>query len=301
MSALNFLQLQQRVARRLRMDLNDDNQATLVKEFLTDSEEEINSLTDWPWLYDRKIIQTSTEKTAGTVSVSAGATAVVGVGTAFAATDVGSFIQFSTSDDWYKIDSVSDANNLEIEIGYTGTTALSAGTYTIRKVFYSLGSGIDTVLTIRQAITPVKLTIKHYKEMDASYPDITDTGNPHTATIWGPDSNRYWQISLFPIPDAKINLEIRYKKETTDMSADKDLPTISPRWKTVLLAGALWRGYNYNNDQRATQWFQIYQFGRDKMLEKPFPESDQHPIIESREGVMVRDYLKFPDEITEAD
>ena len=69
-----------------------------------------------------------TDKTAGTVTIATAATAVVGVGTAFAATDVGRYIRFDTDGFWYRIITVTDATHLTIHRAYEGL-AIAGGTY----------------------------------------------------------------------------------------------------------------------------------------------------------------------------
>ncbi len=74
-----------------------------------------------------------TDKTAGTVSIVNGAAAVTGVGTAFAATDVGRYIRFDTDGFWYKITSFTNVTSITIDRNYEGTT-IAGGNYKIGTV-----------------------------------------------------------------------------------------------------------------------------------------------------------------------
>jgi len=63
-----------------------------------------------------------TDKSTGTVSITNGLAAVVGVGTSFAATDVGRYIRFTADGYWYRITAVADATHLTIHKNFEGVT-----------------------------------------------------------------------------------------------------------------------------------------------------------------------------------
>jgi len=288
MSDIAYLEMQQEVAQMCKMSLDDATQLAQIKRWLNIAQEDINSRATWPWLESREIVQTVADKTAGTVSVAASGTTVAGTSTAFASSDVGSYIQFSSSNDWYKIRTVPSTISLTIEKPYVGSTALTDGTYTIRKVYYSLSSSVDKVLTIRQATTPIKLSTFNYRMFDLYIPDITATGSPEACMMFGMDSSRNWQFFLHPIPDEVLNLEIRTRLRTTDMSADGDYSNIPAKWvKTVLLAGAIWRGMEFNRasreDIRADKWYGIYERGIERMLADISVSEDEHICLRSNE------------------
>ena len=302
MSDITFLTLQQEVVSMCKMSLSNDAELAMIKRWINFAQEDINSEDNWPWLEGREIVQTVTEKTAGTVAIAVGGTAITGTDTAFASTDVGSFIQFSTNDDWYKITAVASAVSATIEKPFTGTSAATEDTYTIRKVYYTLSSNVDTVLNLKQTITPIKLEVKHWREADMYQPNITDTGDPTTCTMFGMDSSNNWQFFLSPIPDAIINLEFRIKKRTTDLSADTDVTVIPSKWaKSVLLAGAIWRGMEYNRinkeDIRADKWIAMYNRGIAKMKTNSDVCEDHHTRLKSCESSIPQPGMAFPDEI----
>ncbi len=301
MSSISFITMQQEVAALLKMDLGDAAQLALIKRWINFAQDDVNSRSCWPWLESREIVQTVIEKTDGTVSISSGGTAVTGVSTAFASTDVGSFIQFSSTDDWYKILTVPDTLSLTIEKPYTDTSALSAGTYIIRKVYYSLSSSVEKVLNLRQSITPIKLATYHWRTFDMYKPDITSTGSPDTCVMFGMDSSKNWQFFLHPIPDAVMNLEFRTKIKSTDLSADDDSSIIPEKWvKSVVLSGAIWRGMEYGRvgkeDIRADKWYAIYEAGIARMMADDTVTEDIHNRLQTNEsssgGVMS---ARFPD------
>lgn len=69
-----------------------------------------------------------TDKTAGTITMTNGSSAIVGSGTSFAASDVGRFIKADSNGYWYKISSFTDSTNITLDRSFDGVT-VSGGTY----------------------------------------------------------------------------------------------------------------------------------------------------------------------------
>lgn len=287
MSALSFLTLQQEVAAQARLDLNQSAQAILVKRWINLTQREVWSRADWMWSRDREIVQTSADKTDGTIDVSVGGTTVTGTSTAFAAGDVGKFIQTSGSDDWYKITAVASSTSLTIEKPYTQTTALDDGTYIIRQLFYSLSSSAEKVLSAKQAISPRKILAVNWREFDVRRPFTTATGEALAYCLWGLDSNKYIQVMLYPYATEIVNLEITIKKKPIDMSADADTSVIPEQWHPVLLKGSIQKALDYARketaDTRPAEKMREYQFDLQAMVDSEEIETDVHSVIQSCE------------------
>lgn len=287
-----FLTQQQEVASRLRLDLTQAAQATLVQRWLNRAQKEIWSEEDWSWTLDRQILQTIVDVTAGTVSIGAGSQSVVGVGTSFANSNIGSYIQFSSSNDWYKITAVASTLALTIESPYVGTSALAAGSgYTIRKMFYSLGSTVDQILDARQMISPGFVDLVDYREFDIFRPYPNSTGNPLIMVQFGLDSSGNLQVSLYPIPSQIENLDIKFKKKPIDLVANTDTSLIPDRWnETVMIDGALAQGYDYLSNgnagmiSQATSMFQKYRMGIESMRQLHKPDAGKHRVIANRDS-----------------
>lgn len=303
MSTMAFSTLQAELASMLRLDVNNVTHATLLKRWLNLSEDDVHSRHDWPWALDREVVQTVIDKEDGTVSVSAGGQTVTGASTAFDTTlDVGKFIQFSGSNDWYKITAVASATSLTIEAPYVGTSALSAGTYKIRQVFYSVSASVEKMLTARQTVSPVKLELVHHRALDQWRPHQTASGNPIVYVLWGYDSSNRWTFTLDPIPDSVMNIEVRFKKKRTDLSAATDVSAVPEKWKGVVIDGALARGYEYvrkdpfdANDKRAEQALGRFERGLDRMIADADPESDWAPQLRNPDvGLSVQNILNLP-------
>ena len=303
MSTMAFSTLQAELASMLRLDVSDPTHATVLKRWINLADDDIHSRYDWPWALEREIVQTVADVTTGTVAVAAGGTTVTGTSTAFDTTlDVGKYIQFSSSNDWYKVTAVASTTSLTIEAAYVGSSALSAGTYKLRKTFYSVSSSVEKVLTARQMVSPVKLELVHYRSLDKWRPNQTANGNPVVYVIWGYDSSNRWTFTLDPVPDAIMNIEVRFKKKRTDLSADGDVPATPEKWKGVILDGALARGYEYvrkdpfdANDKRSELALARFERGIDRMISDSEPESDWEPQIRNPDvGLSVQNILQLP-------
>jgi len=284
-----FSTQQAEVASHVRLGTSDTNLATLIKRWLNQAGKEIWARADWNFSLDRQVVQTVADKTDGTVSVSSGGQTVTGSSTAFTSLDVGKFIQFESTHDWYKITAVASTTSLTIESPYTDTSALSAGDYTIRKFFYSMGSTCEKILTARQSISPSFLHVCHFREMDIFRPDPTTTGSPIVMAVFGLDSSNNIQFTPWPWPDAVENLEIRFKKNYVDLSADSDVSLIPEKWHaTVMIDGAISRAYRYAaadeaGFKRAALARQQFEQGMDRMLAEQDVDVSYHPVLETRD------------------
>ena len=286
---MTFLTQQQEVAARAKMDNTVTAENTLIERWINAAQAEIWAAYDWPWARDREIVRTVIDKTAGTVDVSAGGTTVTGTSTAFAAADVGKFIQFSDSDDWYKITAVASAISLTIEASYAGTSALDDGTYTIRQMLYTLSSSVEKILDIRQAQSPVKLTPISFRDFHLMRPNGESTGKAQIYAVFGIDSSDNWQFMIYPHADVAYNLEEAYKTRHTDLSADADVSDIPTKWQpTVMIDGALARAYEHLrsdfNDTRPERKRKEFLNGIEQMISECEPENeDFHHVIRSSE------------------
>lgn len=285
------------VGSRLRLDTAQAKTLALVRGWLNDTIQDIHSRYDWFWTLDRTTIPTVVDKTAGTVSVAASATAVVGSGTAFSSVDVGKMIQFSGSNDWYKVSAVTDASNLTLEKSYNGTAALTAGTYIIRKTLYSLASA-EKILTATQAQNSKKLVCRHFRDFDSDIPFGDSTGNATQLCLFGLDTSGNLQFSIYPHADVAYNLELRFKKAATE----SDLSLVPAKWRGVYINGALLKGLEYvalGNPAFDKNLIMLkrqeYEAGIGGMLADAEPESDYHPVLQSSECAVGLPVPHLPD------
>lgn len=111
--------------------LNGSSRAqALYYKMLNDSQREMFSLGTADFTQRSTRLSLAVPYTTGTVSVSAGGTAVTGSGTTFTSAMVGRFIRFAGEAEQYEITAFSSTTAITIET-YLGTVAQSGATYVI--------------------------------------------------------------------------------------------------------------------------------------------------------------------------
>lgn len=291
--ARDFDSVVSEIATNLRLDITVPAQLAVVQGWLNDTIEDIHGRHDWYWTLGRQVVQTVIDKTAGTVAVSASGTAVTGASTAFAAADVGKFIQFSGSNDWYKILTAPTATSLTIEAGYNGTSALTAATYTIRKTFYSLPSA-EKILSAKHAQLKQDLVCLNHKDFDTFLTFGDTTGKASSFCVFGLDSSGVLQFNIYPHADEAYNIEVKYKA----MATEDSLSLVPAKWRYVYLDGCYFRGLQYiaigqpNFDRNLIRLKEVgYMTGISRMIADAEPESDYHPVLQNRD---VQNNLRGP-------
>ena len=247
---MDFTSLKTRVAEETGLDTTVD--ATRLGAWVNAAYRFLSGMREWPWLFKTGIIQTTADTTTLTASVNAAATAVTLSSTVATSLANDYYIQFSTTDDWYKITAHSGGSaSVTISPAYVGSTNLTSGTCIIRRVFYSLGTDVDRVINMRQAITDEEVVYVDPRDLDRQVPDPTATGTPNAYTIQGFDSSNSWHVYFFPIPDAKVNIQYRYYSKTTDLSTGSDVPLMPEKFHQAIVFTALAMfGHPYIDDSR---------------------------------------------------
>ena len=278
----------------LRLDATMDSTLT---GWLNDVIQDVHSRHDWYWALSRKIVQTVIDKTAGTVSVSSGGATVTGSSTAFDSNDVGSFIQFSGTDDWYRVTAVSATDSLTIDAGYVDTSDLSAGTYILRKIYYSI-SGAEKILSATQSILPSNLVCLTYKDFERNLPFSDDTGDASSYCLYGVDSSNNLQFEIHPHADVKYNIEVKYKTKATEDSIE----ATPEKWRGVYLAGLLAKGYEYVafgqpdfDKSMVRHKVSEYENMIARMKSAAEPTSDYSPRLQNRDVPLVPSFPHLPD------
>lgn len=264
---MNYLTLRTLVAGETGIDLTQD--ATTVGYWINQTYQHISGLFNWPWLMKHSIFQTKADITTGTASINSGDTALTfsSAPTVSVANDY--MVQFpSTSDDWYFISShTASSTSAVISVPFTGSSNISGATYIVRKVFYSMASDVDRIVDIRQTITDNKLEPVDIRTFDRIIPDPSLTGTPVYYSMIGMDSSNYWRLTFYPIPNATVNMQLRYYQRITELSSDTDEPIIPIKWHNALVFGALaMYGHDYIDDDRVKDAQVRYQNVINEML-----------------------------------
>lgn len=295
--ALTFATIKSEIGSQIRLDSSQPANDTLLTRWANEAIQKLHSKFDWPWYIDREIVQTVADKTSGTVSVSAGGTTVTGSSTAFASVDVGKYIQFSTSDEWYKITAVGSATSLTIEAAYVETSALSGGTYTIRQLFYKASTTADKILSARQFQSPRKLTAVHYLSFDQFHPNPESTSKGEIYLPWAIDSGGQINFTVYPSADEIYNIELRVKLKATE----NDVSRIPEKWRHTILTGGLVPAYAYvakdSTDVRTIRQDAKFEKEVVDMISECSPNGDTMDIIQNRESrIGIGHLIRLPEE-----
>ncbi len=277
---MDFSVLQTRVANEVGLDTTAD--ATILGAWVNAAYKQVCGIDNWPWLMQLSTIQTVADITTGTVSINAGSTALtfsVGPTQSVAKQYM---IQFKgVSDDWYLITThTAMGTSATLSIGFNGTSNLVTAPYVLRKVFYSLASDTDRIVDARQARTKNKLGAVDIRTFDRYLPDPQATGDPLYYYLAGVDTNKYWQVGLYPIPSTVENIQIRYLNMPADMTGT-DTPNLPEKFHDVLIYGALYMfGHAYIDDSRISSAKARYDEALEAMRENYNPIPDQLTILQ---------------------
>lgn len=285
--ALTYANLEQECYDQLALDSASQ---TAVDRWLNIAQNDLCGRWPWSFMYGRESIVTVVDKTAGTVSVSAGGTAVTGVSTAFASTDIGSFIQFAGENDWYAITAVTPATSLTIGTSYAQTANLSGGTYIIRKFFYSLSSSADRIIDIRSWNTPVKLVQIDARSLDSVVPLMPATGATYAYIAYGVDTSGNIRITPYPFPSSPQLLEVR----TTTKPVDGAI-SIPNKYAQVMAWGAIAQGFAFLRKlDLAGAWNSKYEGAIAQMKRDDRRSEDYQPILQSIDGFPSTSWQTLP-------
>ncbi len=262
-------------------DSTDSTDATTMGRWLNLAYHEILGEWNWWFLKSRDIIQTATDYTTGTCSVSAGGSTVTFSAT-IAASMTGRYIKFSSSDNWYQITAhTAGTDTATIDPTYGETSALSAGTYTIRKLFYTVDSSIQSITNIQRMVSPDRLTSISNESFDLVLPLYNTSSTPYRYMTTVPTSAGQLQFVLHPTPSSIINLYVDGIVDVADMSASTDVPIFGSRWHSAVLDRAEYYVFRRLDDDRAKQCFDKSNITVDNMKLHYKPDIGQMKIMKS--------------------
>lgn len=256
---MNFLTMQTEVSDRVRAyDSAVAGDLTKIKRWLNMAQQDITGQMNWPFMGAHEIIQTVADITTGTVSINSGSTSLT-FSSAPSVSVTDWFIKFSSGDSWYRISSHTAAStSATLTQAYGESSNLSGGTYTLRKLFYSTNTPLDSILDIKRTVNGYPLSSASPKDADVFLPLYWDSGTIYKY-IWSiPESDGDIRISFLYSPSSVENLQVRGIKRLSDLSSDSDTSIIPGRWHPALVDRAC--GYAFSSlygpdDGRAKQSF----------------------------------------------
>lgn len=249
---MDFLALRTRVANATGLNPSATTDSAKIDAWINAAYRYLSGLYPWPWLLKQGTIVTYADITTGTATVSSESTSLTFSSAPSISVANDWMVQFDASDDWYDVTShTASSTSATLATAYNASSNLSAGSYLLRKIYYSLPSDLDRVVSIRQMRSKVDLAPLDPRYMDMTVPDPNVTGQPTCFSVCGLDSNNYWRVSFYPTPVARMNMLVRYLKKITDLSATTDTPIMPEKWHTAIVHAALaLYGYQFIDDTR---------------------------------------------------
>lgn len=232
--------------------VSDSFDADRANEYLNDACEWLEQKGWWRHLevYPPYQLLTVAPYTTGTIALTAGSTAVVGTGTAFAAGHVGQVLQVEGESTWYYLSAVADAEHMTLRVGYAGDTASDLA-FTIWSIRYATPSDLSMdrvkALMLQDPAREV-LYIDETERQRQSPNMLSSTGSPQNYTLISDNDLIFW-----PPPDAAYVVDVMYQRNFLPVTTDRrsiDFPETMHRVIQDYATAVAWRD---KNDEQALE------------------------------------------------
>ena len=227
---------------------------------------------NFSWAIRDAILVTHPTYTTGTVSIDQGATALVGVGTAWATNNVfgqanarnGGKLKLGGVSDVYEVSGTPTALAITLRSRFTGAdlTVASATTYTYFEDEYDLASDFFRPVDLRQFSDPADIQLIPPTQFRRSYLRNSTTGTPKVATIFddpfGTTTARVMRVQFHPAPDKAYTIPYFYVTTNlavssagaaqTQLTAASDEPIVPLRYRHLILYHSLYLWWSHRKD-----------------------------------------------------
>lgn len=213
----------------------------LIKSYINVRQRQILQKRDWEFLNKQTLIATAAAYEDGTISITSGATAVVGVGTVFTTAMVGRSLYVGTTHaQGYIISAYTDGLNITLATGYAPVSDASGEDFSIKALRYT--PAVDDIAILSRIVYDERQLIeKPLDYFDRIDPDRSDTGEPvYYAVVGKSAQSGTVTFEIFPAPAGEYVLRVVYKRKAPDLSANSDESLIDAH---LLEAAVLWDCY----------------------------------------------------------
>lgn len=198
----------------------------------------------WSWLRSEAEILTSAAKSDGTVTVTRSSAAVVGAGTAFAATDVGRQFRV-TGGPIYTISTYTDATHITLDRVYGGTTAAGA-TYSILDAYVTMPEDFGHFVVVYDVTSGFQLRYSRSEDwLDMVDPQRSSSGDPTDLVSQRLSDAGRVRYELWPYTTTARNYPYLYMRRPEDLVDTTTFRGVLANRGDVLVAGALWKAAEY--------------------------------------------------------
>jgi len=237
------------VGKRYTAEFTADGAPTIAGDELTDAKQIINiaqrkaqNLIGLEKLREKFVVGIDAPITSSTVTFTNGDATVTAAAAIFSTTrDAGRYIRDSNGV-WFKIASVTDTTNVELEIDYPYATEAGVGTE-VYTLFHKIGiAGAKKLRTFESVLWPDKvspLLLVDMREIVNADPTFQRVGGtPSSAARVEHDGSTC--ICLHPVPNAAGAFEFWGVRECLLLSADGDVSLLPEEYHPLWQSFACW-------------------------------------------------------------
>lgn len=191
--------------------------STIVGTFVNSRHRALLESYDWSRRKQDVVINTAVDKDAGTVALTSGSAAVAGTSTAFAATDVGRSIQFA--DSIYTVATYTNSTTITLgdangsAVVFPGTSVATQA-YTIFTQRYSLGQGIEQIISVKYQGEITEVSEEYLDSID---PSRSGSGTPLYYARTSRGANDDVRIELYPRALSPISVNVKIERGHVDL------------------------------------------------------------------------------------
>lgn len=279
---MNFLSMYTELSDRTgAFDSAVSGDLTKLKRWLNLAQQDITGRHNWEFMTAHETIQGVADITTGTVDISVDSTSLT-FSSAPSASVAGYFIKFSDTNNWYKISSHTAAStSATLSQAFGGDSNISAGTYTLRKLWYTTSTPLDSILDIKETVNGRFLESANSRDTDIFLSLYWDQGTSYNYVTSVSDSTGGIQISFIYSPSERTNFQVRGVKKLTDMSSDSDTSIIPARWHSTVLDMASFYAFSALDDTRAKDFFAAAEIGIKDMARVYGQDLGRHRVMGS--------------------
>ena len=279
---MNFLAMYTELSDRTgAFDSAVSGDLTKLKRWINIAQQDITARQNWEFMTAHETIQGVADITTGTVSINVDSASLT-FSSAPAASVTGYFIKFSDTDNWYKISSHTAAStSATLSQAFGGASNISAGTYTLRKLWYTTSTPLDSIYDIKETVNGRFLEEATSRYTDIFLPLYWDQGTSYNYITSVSDSTGGLQISFIYSPSERTNFQVRGVKKLSDLSSDSDTSIIPARWHSAVLDLASFYAFSALDDTRAKDFFAKAETGIQSMAKVYGQSLGRHRVMGS--------------------
>lgn len=170
---------------------NDTSQTARVKQWINQTQDEIQAFFDWPFLVTSDWIQTVAEYTTGTASINVtnGSASISGTATSWTSAMTGRKFRITGDNEWYEF-TFATTTTATLDRVYEGTTSTTAD-YTLFKDTFRVRGDVNKLLLMRNLGQGRSMFYVPVYDLDRTRPTDRDPAEPWVIAVLGRDTSTY--------------------------------------------------------------------------------------------------------------